>query len=302
MSLQKFTIGNAAGWIKLHDKSFDKLARSAVTDVTPGSYTAPKRDGNSEPTYWSSTHAGLISSINSKGLPNLGFEEPYDVSDMLYQMDWDTRKFGKTFRVSLAGFSVDDFVFMVKRVAAKIPHAVIELNLGCPNVIVDGAHKPIFSFDPKLIDEIIKRCAGTSKAALNFALKVSPYSDPGLLREVAQLVNQHKTIVSQVVTCNTFPNALSFENGKRTISGKGYGGLAGYPLKHITLGQVAQFREHLDDIVEVIAVGGIQSGQDLKDALDAGAAGIQVGTAYFETDDPEIFGRIAGEYYNLVLT
>jgi dihydroorotate dehydrogenase (fumarate) len=294
MSLKKFTIGNAAGWVKLYDKSFDKLRASAITDFTVGSYTVDKRDGNNEPTYWSSSQLGPIASINSKGLPNQGI---YPEAIQVMQ----DRLFGNMqFRVSIAGFKVDEFEYMAEMVAVNAPRATIELNLGCPNVIVDGSHKPIFSFEPELIDEIITKCT-RSKKAKNLALKVSPYSDPGLLREVAEIINRHHMSVGEVVTCNTFPNALSFKDGKRTISGKGYGGLAGYPLKHIMLGQVAQFREHLTGSINVIGVGGISTGQDLKDALDAGASGIQIGTAYFETDDPGIFGQIAGEYYNLVL-
>lgn len=300
MQPKTFTIGNAAGWIKNHDTSFDKLVRSAVTDVTVGSYTLKKRDGNPEPTYWSDVRGGRTTSINSKGLPNLGFENPDTTCTMLREMAKDCVKHDKVFRISIAGFSPEEFETMTRYIATYVEHDTLEINFGCPNVIVAGEHKPIFSFRPKLIDEIIRRCTSTSRTALNIAAKVSPYSDPGLLREVAAVFNEHKLHIDEVVTCNTFPNALAFEKGKLVISGKGYGGLAGYPLKHIMLGQVAQFKEHLDEIIDVVGVGDIQSGQDIKEAIDVGASGIQVGTAYFETDNPSFFGDIAGQYYGLV--
>lgn len=296
---ETFTLSNAAGWIKSSKGSFEQLMRSPVTHATAGSFTLYKRDGNAEPRYWSEQTFAGTTSINSLGLPNSGLENRPTIT-ALHEMSTACQAHGKKLRISIAGFSSIDFAGLAPTCTRYYPDAEIEFNFGCPNVIAEGEHKPIFSFNVAMMEEVFITCAKARKAGTKIAVKVSPYSDPMQLRDVATLFNEWKEHIGSVVTCNTFPNAIAFEHGKRTIFGKGYGGLAGFPLKHIMLGQVAQFREHLDPSIRIIAVGGIQSGQDLKDALMAGADGIQIGTAYFDNDDPRIFSRVLEEYAALV--
>lgn len=299
MQKVEFSLGNAAGWIKSPSESFAKLVRSAATEITAGSFTIMKKDGNPEPRYWSDRSNTGVTSINSLGLPNCGIEEEVTTFRMLRMMNETCKAQGKKLRVSIAGFSVEEFHMLMRAMVKHLPDVEIEINFGCPNVIVEGAQKPISSFNLKMMDEVIALCASAKERETALAVKVSPYSDPHQLHEVGTLFNKWKNLVEVVVTCNTFPNTLSFQKGKRTISGKGYGGLAGLPLKHIMLGQVAQFRDVLDPSFRIIAVGGIHTGMDLKDAFDAGADGAQIGTAYFDSDDPRIFSRVPDEYFSL---
>ncbi len=295
---ESFTVSNAAGWIKSPKGSFEDLVRSSVTHVTAGSYTLEKRDGNPEPRYWSNDTGAGTASINSLGLPNPGILASDTIRE-LQHMDAACKAHGKKLRISIAGFSNDDFVKLYHTCSTFVPQADIEFNFGCPNVIAAGEHKRIFAFDIALMEQALLSCANAGIRIRKNSIKVSPYSDPMQLRDIAALCNEHKAHVGSVVTCNTFPNAIAFDNDKRAIFGKGYGGLAGTPLKHIMLGQVAQFREYLDPSIGIIAVGGIHTGQDIKDALMAGADGIQIGTAYFDTDDPHIFTQALLEYATL---
>ena len=63
---------NAAGWIKTPE-AVQEMARSAVTDITIGSFTIEPREGNPGNNFWYDPASGT--SLNSMGLPNQGL--PY---------------------------------------------------------------------------------------------------------------------------------------------------------------------------------------------------------------------------------
>ena len=138
----------------------------------------------------------------------------------------------KKLRFSIAGFSVRDYRLLAVAVG---PHVdALEANYGCPNVWGGGTQKNILSFDPRGIEEVTAVIAGALEAVdspAKLAVKLSPYSDPGLLAEVAAVIagNLH---VSSVVLSNTVPNALPLrDDGSRAIFGKGYAGMSGQGYK-----------------------------------------------------------------------
>jgi len=49
-------------------------------------------------------------------------------------------------------------------------------------------------------------------------------------------------------------------------------------MKEIALGQVYQFRKNLSDHIAVIGAGGIESRQDVRRFMQAGAAAVQAAT------------------------
>ena len=140
------------------------------------------------------------------------------------------------------------------------------------------------SFHPEDIKEVLTWAGKSSKPIW---VKLSPYSDPGLLKEVAEVINEAPPPVAAVVTCNTFPNAYA---GKGAISPMGgLAGLSGPALKPIALGQVVQFRKHLKEEIDVIGVGGITTGNDAVDFFEAGAKAVQCTTLPYWLGDPGKF-------------
>lgn len=268
-----------------------------LTEVTLGSITVAPRNGNSGNAYW--THPISGASLNSLGLPNPGAEW-YEKN--LVSMANAVHRAGKDFRVSVAGFTIDEYIQLVG-VAAYGGADTIELNLGCPNVWGAADQKGIVSFSPELIRRLLTDPRlSIVLATRRLALKLSPFSDPQLLVKVAEVITQ-STIRQwklEVVCCNTFPNAFAFNNvvpaiGVSTpVAGKsmvGLAGLSGRPMKHIALGNALQFRTHLPREIAVIVAGGIESGSDADDALRIGGAGFQVGTHFFN-HGPRVFEEI----------
>jgi dihydroorotate dehydrogenase (fumarate) len=277
MDVSTCTVGNAAGFIKGPGVRLDDLLRSPAQEITIGSITLEPRDGNPGNVY-QTTETGT--SINSLGLRNPG---QVAASDFMPDLHQRTRAVGKRLRVSLAGFSPDEYTKLARAFMRSAD--TLELNLGCPNVWGSSGQKPIASFDRSLMELILAEVfRATKKSSVRIAVKLSPYTNPEELHETAMLLKAFgRTKVQEVVTSNTFPNGILFDtDGKRLIDME-YGGIGGTALKGIALGQVAQFAKHLHGAgMRIVGVGGVSSGQDLIAMCTVGASGVQIGTAYDE--------------------
>ena len=290
-------IMNAAGPRCKTVEEIQQLARTPVAAVMVGSITWEMRPGNQGEVYFS--ELGEFS-LNSLGLPN-GGRDYYTL--YLPEMAQMAHQAGKTLWVSVAGFTPEEYANLTL-LAVKHGADVVELNLGCPNVWEGGTQKRIASFDPLLVEEILKRVQQAVDDEINpdapksFALKVSPYSDPLLLEEVAAVVAK-SPLVQALTAINTFPNGFAWkENGKSSISpqfSNGLAGMAGPALKAVALGQVIQWRTNLPRHIDVIGAGGVNSGQDVIDYLNAGAKAVQIATA-FADQGPQVFDRILTEF------
>jgi len=301
MDLSNLRLMNAAGWCK-DVATVRKLSRTPVVEITVGSITKETRPGNEGSVFWQSPDGTYA--LNSLGLPNPGIEK---YREILPEMQAIANDAGKALRVSIAGFSPVEYAELAHAVA---PHAdVIEINLGCPNVWGEGGQKPIASFDVSLMREILDGVGKvTSGIDVDVAAKVSPYSDPGLLAKVIDLLKMFEFSVSEVVTSNTFPNAFAWDGEKTAITaGGGFAGMSGRAMKGIALGQAQRFRSELpfiageDDLpaMETVGVGGITCGRDILDYMRCGITSLQVGTHYFVHGE-KVFSELLAECAELV--
>lgn len=280
--LPNLRIMNAAGRCKdLHEVR--RLCLTPVTDIVIGSITVSPREGNPGHPFWTNETG---TSLNSLGIPNGGI--PY-YEKKLPEMVNEIRKNWKKSRLSIAGFSPEEYGKLAELADRSGIHE-IEVNLGCPNIL----QKDIPSFDLGLTEEIL-RVVELHTSLQPISVKMSPL-DPGLLKKSAAVIKSFGKRIGSVVTMNTYPNAFAFEeSNKHAIPGTGLGGLGGKAVKYIALGQIKQWREYLPESVEIIGVGGINTGMDIADCLSAGASGVQVGTHYFN-HDPKVFGELIESY------
>lgn len=295
-------IMNAAGPRCKTLEEIEQLTHTPVAAVMVGSITVEHRPGNQGEVYWSDPTDGF--SLNSLGLPNGGLPYYRRSQRALHDMIALSHANGKPFFVSIAGFTPDEYGLLAGEVCWS--HAdLMEINLGCPNVWEGGKQKRIASFDPGLVEKILQAVGkAVTGHHTRVAVKVSPYSDPVLLDEVASVIATPWPLmtISAVTVCNTFPNGFAYrEDGKSAISpqfSNGLAGMAGQAFKTIALGQVIQWRNLLLPSIDVIGVGGINSGQDVVDYLRAGATAVQIATA-FADQGPKAFDRILTEFVSL---
>lgn len=271
-------IMNGAGTCKTLDgpEGVKRLVKSNISAVMVGSFTLEKRTGNSGNVY--DGRKGLFS-LNSMGLPNPG---EYYYREHIPEMVKAAHKNGKSLFTSVAGFTPEQYAelsFLSLEGGADL----VELNLSCPNVWQDGQQKHIACFDPPLVEEILRCVEERVGQKAKISVKLSPFSNPSNLQEVAQVIGRSK-LVKAVVSMNTFPNAFAYnESGKPLITpGGGLSGLAGPAIKPIGLGQIKQLRAFLPDRIDLIGVGGIVTAEDILDYLRAGAKAVQVATIFLD--------------------
>ena len=228
-------------------------------------------------------------------MPNPGLARTLEEAP---RMKARAREAGKRLRFSVAGFAPAEYGILAETL---FPFGDIELNLGCPNVWLAGdgkqEQKPIASFDLAVMESILTIVEDTLRKIEDdtqlFDVKVSPYSDPGLLKKVAWLVKGFWP--RKLITCNTFPNGVA-----DIATPGGFGGVGGNAMHTIALGQAKQFVAEFADIpIQVVGVGGIDSGSRMLGMKSTGATGIQVGTALGERG-ARIFSEMLTEYAELV--
>lgn len=257
---------NAACSVAKSIEDVRALAATKVGVVLVGSITVEPRDGNPEPRWF----VGDGYALNSFGMPNGGLEF---YRKNLPEMIQVVHVAGKKFALSIAGFSTAEYVALAS-LAEDSRVDLLELNFGCPNVSIDGKQKPIVSFDPETLNEIIRAVSAVTSIPL--MIKVSPYSNPAKLTRVAEVINASEK-VSAVVTANTFPNGYQTINDQPVIAST-FGGVSGASMLPIALGQVRQFRNILTEGITVVGVGGVETAEDARQYFAAGADMIQCAT------------------------
>lgn len=292
-------IMSAAGLAKTFElEQIERLA-AAADKVLVGSITPQKRDPNEGtcenfdiPLY----------SLNAWGMPNPGWENLPRYTHMNEEVAKRFAAVRDKVIVSLAAFSPLEYSAIFYRL--RHWSGQVELNFGCPNVRDDGTQHKIVSFDPATMSTILylieaaKREEGPNHAT---GVKLSPYSDPGLLKEIAAVIAESGT-VDYVAVTNTFPNGLGFIEGKPAIMTRQagyYGGIGGEAMKPISLSNAAQFREALPPDIDVIRVGGVSSGDDIEQSYDVGCTGVQVATA-IAREGIGVLTKIRQEYADIV--
>ena len=285
---------NAAGMCKtLEPQSIADISRP-FDAVVVGSITPLQRSGN---TGACEELESSLYGLNSWGMPNAGVRSAQYVDGLHGPLANSLTPV----IVSVAGFSVEDYYLLVRKLACW--GAGIELNLGCPNVRDGGSQHKIASFDPIYMANILDKIKllHAVKDLTTIGVKLSPYSDPGLLKEIAAVITE-SGLVHYVATCNTFPNGIGFDSQGRsriqTDQAGWFGGISGTALNPISLSNAYQFRQQLPETIAVVRVGGISSARDVWESYHIGCAGVQIGTAYAQKG-PQLINTIREDLASL---
>src|SRR5207244_13392738 len=111
---------NASGALCVTRAELEALGRSRAGAIVTKSMTLEARTGNPEPRYY--PFAG--GSINSMGLPNLGYR-PY--AELIPTL----KGFGKPVVASVAGLCEDDFREIARTISQAGPGLIV-VHLSCP--------------------------------------------------------------------------------------------------------------------------------------------------------------------------
>jgi dihydroorotate dehydrogenase (NAD+) catalytic subunit len=220
--------------------------------------------------------------LNAVGLQNVGVRE--FVAEKLPKL----RKFDTAVIANVFGYTLEDYVEVIRVLEDAEGLAGYELNISCPNVKQGGMQ---FGSDPSLVSSVV---GAARKAAAKRPLwvKLSPLvTDIGLIAHSATEAGADALTVA-----NTYPAmAIDFRTRKSRL-GNQTGGLSGPAIKPITLRLV--WEAHKAVKTPIIGLGGIETVEDVLDYLAVGASAVQVGTASFT--DPAVSQRLVDGFAKAV--
>ncbi|MBI2327502.1 dihydroorotate oxidase [Candidatus Curtissbacteria bacterium] len=269
---------NASGPADVTLEELEVIGKSKSSAVTMKSCTLEPRVGNPEPRYADLEYG----SINSMGLPNLGYKAYIKFARVL------KKKFKKPVIASISGMTLEDNVIMFKAFNNSAVD-IIEFNPGSPNTI----GKPIIGYDFEEMDRLLDAVSKVCKKP--FGVKLPAYFDLVHFEQIAGVIKKYPV---KFVTCiNSIGNGLAINpyTEKPLIKPKGgLGGIGGGYTKYTTLANVRRFYELFEDKIQVIGVGGVYTGIDAFELILAGASAVQIGTAYLQKG-PYIFEQVQNE-------
>ena len=229
-------------------------------------------DGNAAPRLWEA-QAGMINSI---GLQNIG-ARAFVKEKLPLLLRYRMAVFANVF-----GYTVEDYLEVVRILNDHEGIAGYELNVSCPNTKHGGI---FFSSDPGCLTELVEAVRTVARRPV--IVKLSP--NVAAIEPLAQAAESGGADALSLV--NTFISLAVDAKNRRPRIGAGFGGLSGPAIKPIALRLVYQAAKAVK--IPVIGLGGIASGEDAAEFLIAGATAVEVGTATFW--DPSAPIKIAEE-------
>jgi dihydroorotate dehydrogenase len=120
-------------------------------------------------------------------------------------------------------------------------------------------------------------------------LKIAPDLTEGQLDDIISIINTLK--LDGIVATNTTISRSGLKTSAQKVEVMGAGGLSGKVLKGRSTEVVKYLREKLDDNIAIIAVGGVFTGEDAREKLNAGADLVQVWSGFLY-EGPAIVRRM----------
>lgn len=256
---------NAAGACCVTQEELEALGESHAGAIVTKSMTPHPREGNPGPRYYSFPHG----SINSMGLPNLGYPAYAKLIPEL-------RRFKKPVVASVAGLNPQDFIEAAKAIELAKPD-LVEVNLSCPNI----PGKPQIGYDTEASRQLLLELQDC--LTIPMGVKLPPYFDPVHHEAMAKMLEQVN--VSFLSLINSVGNGLVVDPETETVVIKpkgGFGGIGGTIIKPVALANVRAFWKLFQGRMPIIGVGGVVTGTDVFEHLLCGASAVQIGTTLVE--------------------
>jgi dihydroorotate dehydrogenase (NAD+) catalytic subunit len=242
---------------------------SKIGAVVLKSVTRRPRLGNPTPRLVH-TPAGMLNAI---GLQNPGIEWFLEHEVPKYA-DRPCKVIG-----SVAGFSIDEYAEVCKRLAERNEIAAVELNISCPNVASEGE---TFACDPDLTAQVVRAARATTDKPL--IVKLSPN-----VTDIASIARRAESAGADALAVINTVRGMGIDVERwRPRLGNVTGGLSGPAIRPIAVLAVYEVAAAVS--IPVVGQGGIETVTDALEFFLAGATAISIGTANFS--DPRVPERI----------
>ena len=277
-------VGLAAGLDK-NGAYIDALAALGFGHIEIGTVTPRPQPGNPRPRLFRIAQANAI--INRMGFNNEGVDR---VVANVHRSTWRGVlgiNIGKNFDTPLE-HALNDYLACLRKVYALASYVTV--NISSPNTKGLRDLQTAHQLDALLAGIAAERLALSDQygRSVPLALKIAPDLDESEINAIGRLVEKHA--IDAVIATNT---TVARDGVAALPHGNESGGLSGAPLRAKATGVVASLTRVLAGAIPVIGVGGILTGADAREKIDAGASLVQLYTGLIYKG-PALIAECAG--------
>ncbi len=265
----KNPIGLAAGFDK-DAKLYNELSAFGFGFIEIGTLTPKPQAGNPKPRLFRLVEDESV--INRMGFNNGGLDEAVlrlakKKTDIIIGGN-----IGKN-KVTPNEEAISDYLEGVKALHGVVDYFVVNVSSpNTPNLRELQEKEPLMA----LLTEV--KVLNDSLGRKPLMLKIAPDLTEGQLNDIISIINTLK--LDGIVATNTTISRAGLKTSAKTVEAMGAGGLSGKVLKTRSTEVVRYLREKLDDNIAIIAVGGVFTGEDAREKLNAGADLVQVWSGF----------------------
>ncbi len=265
----KNPVGLAAGFDK-DAKLYNELSAFGFGFIEVGTLTPKPQDGNPKPRLFRIVEDEAV--INRMGFNNGGLDA---AALRLAKKKTDIiigGNIGKN-KVTPNDVATSDYIKGVEALHDVVDYFVVNVSSpNTPNLRELQEKEPLKA----LLKEV--KAKNEELGAKPLMLKIAPDLTEGQLDDIVGIVNELK--LSGVVATNTTISRAGLKASQEKVAAMGAGGLSGKILRERSTEVVRYLRNKLSADIAIVAVGGIFTGKDAKEKLDAGADLVQVWTGF----------------------
>ena len=273
-------VGLAAGLDK-DGACIDGLAAVGFGFIEVGTVTPRPQPGNPRPRLFRIPERQAI--VNRMGFNNQGVDALLEnVSHAAFPKQGGVLgiNIGKNFDTPIER-AADDYLICLDKVYGAASYVTI--NISSPNT------KNLRSLqEDEALDALLRQLKAAQERLADrhgkhtpLVLKIAPDLEDGQIQAIADLLRRHR--MDGVIATNT---TLSRQGVEGLAHGDETGGLSGAPLKDRSTAVIRRLAQALQGEVPVIGVGGILSGADAREKLEAGAKLVQLYTGFIYQGPP----------------
>jgi len=271
VNVMGLTFPNAVGLAAGLDKNGDYIEAMAGLGfgfVEIGTVTPRPQAGNPKPRLFRLPEAEAI--INRMGFNNLGVDHLIEQVKVAQTDAVLGINIGKNFDTPVEK-AVDDYLIGLNKVYAYADYVTI--NISSPNT--PGLRTLQFGDSlNELLEQLKEQQAKLEQQHQRYvpmAVKVAPDLEDDEVEQLAESFAQYK--IDAVIATNT---TMSRDGVTGVKNGDEAGGLSGRPVFSKSTDIVRKFSQALPESLPIIAAGGIMSGEDAQQKIDAGASLVQI--------------------------
>jgi dihydroorotate dehydrogenase len=260
-------VGLAAGLDKNGD-CINGLAALGFGFIEIGTVTPQPQPGNPQPRLFRLPQAQAI--INRMGFNNDGVDKLVENVQRANYLGILGINIGKNAATPIEN-AADDYLICLRKVYTHASYVTV--NISSPNT------KNLRQLqDEDALNNLLAqlkteqhKLADLHGKYVPIALKIAPDMEGEQIAQIARLLMQHR--IDGVIATNT---TLSREGVEKLEHGTETGGLSGAPVREKSTAVIRTLHQHLQGALPIIGVGGILSGADAVEKINAGAALVQL--------------------------